>query len=257
MSELLPLFYWILLGLLGGIAVNYISDWFSVRRELVSQEFQDGFSTKAYWLGLTLNPWRFSGSSTGWKLRVYIAHGVMVAGSVLLGYFGLLSEVAFWWGYPLLVYLMIVVIMDMEHRVILHPISLFGAAFGLALGSYLHGIVATILGGVFGFGMMYLMYRMGGWWLRRMKRWRGEEEEEEPVPLGFGDVNLSGVMGLLLGWPGVWVGFLVTVLAGGIIGGLYLLVMVLLRKYRADLAMPYGPFIVFAILTLLYFRSSY
>ena len=38
---------------------------------------------------------------------------------------------------------------------------------------------------------------------------------EEDVALGFGDVHLSGILGLLLGWPGITGGLFVAIILGG------------------------------------------
>ena len=68
-------------------------------------------------------------------------------------------------AYIILVYLAIVIVIDLEHRVILHPVSLVGAVLGLGTGIFLrsqnqntlpHGITSTLLGGLAGFGVMLL-----------------------------------------------------------------------------------------------------
>ena len=45
------------------------------------------------------------------------------------------------------------------------------------------------------------------------------------MAFGFGDVNLSGVLGLMLGWPFIVVGLVIAVLIGGVISLIYILGM--------------------------------
>ena len=152
----------------------------------------------------------------------------------------------------LLVYLGLVTIIDLEHRLILHPVSLVGVFLGLWAGARLHGITDTILGGVAGFGVMLCLYLVGfllmGWLARR----RGQALTEEP--LGFGDVNFGGVLGLLLGWPGIIPGIFLTILIAGAASLLYLITMLITRRYKSDLAIAYGPYMVLSAFILIYLR---
>jgi prepilin signal peptidase PulO-like enzyme (type II secretory pathway) len=103
------------------------------------------------------------------------------------------SQLGFYAGMLLLVYFGIVVIIDMEHRLILHVVSAAGAVLGLILGTWLHGLVPTLIGGAAGFAAMLFFYYLGALLVRWMSRRRGDPQPEEA--LGFGDVTLSG------GWP--------------------------------------------------------
>ena len=58
--------------------------------------------------------------------------------------------------------------------------------------------------------------------------------------LGFGDVKLAGVLGLLLGWVG-WGPAVVSVLAAFVIGGLIALVMLLARRATRSSSIAFGP----------------
>jgi leader peptidase (prepilin peptidase)/N-methyltransferase len=58
--------------------------------------------------------------------------------------------------------------------------------------------------------------------------------------LGFGDVKLAGVLGLLLGWVG-WGPAIVSVLAAFIIGGLIALILLLLRRTSRSSSIAFGP----------------
>ncbi len=155
----------------------------------------------------------------------------------------------------ILCYFAIVVVIDIEHRVIMHPVSLAGAVLAAIIGVDLHGLQATILGGIGGFGILYLLYKFGAFFAGWLARRRGEEFDD--VALGFGDVNLAGVIGLLMGWPGITAGLVVGVFAGGIVSFFYLAFMLVTRRYKAFSTMPYGPYLVFGALALIFFRELF
>jgi len=58
--------------------------------------------------------------------------------------------------------------------------------------------------------------------------------------LGFGDVKLAGVLGLLLGWVG-WGPAIVSVLAAFVIGGLIALVLLVTRRASRSSSIAFGP----------------
>lgn len=141
----------------------------------------------------------------------------------------------------------------MEHRLILHPTSLAGAGIGLACGFILHGVRSTLIGGAAGYGIMLLFYLFGILFMKVAARGKPDTETEA---LGFGDVNLAGVIGLILGWPGVTVGLTLAILLGGAISLVLFLAMMLSRRYRVFLAIPYGPFLVMGAVLSLFFQEA-
>jgi len=71
--------------------------------------------------------------------------------------------------------------------------------------------------------------------------------------LGFGDVNLTGVLGLMLGWPNVVIALFISVLSAGAVGAGLMLGKIFSRKYRSFMqAMPYGPFLLLGAFLILY-----
>ena len=93
------------------------------------------------------------------------------------------------------------------------------------------------------------LYLLGIAFNRLMAKIRNQEVDDA---LGFGDVNLAGIVGLMLGWPEIVGGLLVAILAGGIVSGLIMLVLAILRKYKAMTAIPYAPFIILGAIIFLY-----
>ncbi len=158
----------------------------------------------------------------------------------------------------LFIFLVVVLVIDIEHRLILHPVSWVGAVLGLGIGITLNsygttlktGIINTLLGGAFGFGVMLIFYFIGEAYVRYMSKKRGLPADE--VALGFGDVNLSGILGLLLGWPVIIAGLFFAILAGGLVSLGLVVKMLVSKNYKAFTAIPYAPFLILGAFFLIY-----
>ena len=147
---------------------------------------------------------------------------------------------------------LLILIIDLEHRLILHMVSIPAALIlGLLNVFVLKRSVPQVLwGGVIGVGIFLVFYLLGGVFALWMRRRRGEETDE--IALGFGDVMLSGVIGFALGWPGVIVALFLGILAAGEFSLVYILYLVLVRRYRAFTPIPYGPFLVLGAAVVYY-----
>jgi leader peptidase (prepilin peptidase)/N-methyltransferase len=64
-----------------------------------------------------------------------------------------------------------------------------------------------------------------------------------PGGMGFGDVKLAGVLGLYLGWLG-WDALAVGAFAAFLLGGLFSLVLVALRRAGMRSGIPFGPWMI-------------
>jgi len=64
-----------------------------------------------------------------------------------------------------------------------------------------------------------------------------------PAGMGYGDVRLSGVLGLYLGWLG-WAPLAVGTFLGFLVGGLAGAVLLALRRTGLRSAIPYGPYLL-------------
>jgi leader peptidase (prepilin peptidase)/N-methyltransferase len=64
-----------------------------------------------------------------------------------------------------------------------------------------------------------------------------------PAGMGFGDVKLAGVLGLYLGWAG-WSALLVGAFAAFILGGLYSIALLALRRATRRSGIPFGPWML-------------
>ena len=128
------------------------------------------------------------------------------------------------------------------------PVAFLVAPIGVGLQASVHGLLAgagtaALVGGVY-------------WWWR--DRHTGPEHDQdnatpdaqdpaadEPVAMGFGDVKLAALIGLIVGPSGWWVTLFAAVLAGSVVG-------LALRMMGGTRLVPFGPFLAFgAWLTVL------
>ena len=252
MIDILLLIVIALLGWLVGVIVNYLSDILPIKRRLgapVCVACHDPMPPVNYFLWPRRCPecW----SRRPWRTWVVELFYIL---ATLWFWINPPSKLSFWPGLLLLAFFGVVFIIDMEYRLILHPVSIFGALLGLVLGISMRGVWVTLLGGAAGYVVMLGLYWFGDVFARWLARRRGEVLTE--VALGFGDVNLAGIMGLLLGWPGIVAGLLLTIIIGGVVSLVYLGLMVILRRYHTFMAIPYGPFMVISVFLLLFFEIA-
>jgi leader peptidase (prepilin peptidase)/N-methyltransferase len=149
----------------------------------------------------------------------------------------------------LFIYLLIIII-DIEHRLILHIVSGPSALaiFLLSLLNPERDWQETLIGGVVGFFSFLLLYFLGQLFAIVMGRLRGSQIDE--VAFGFGDVTLAGVIGLTVAWPGVIVALILGIFLAGIFSFLYILGRMLLRRYSPFMPIPYGPFMIIGCLVV-------
>jgi leader peptidase (prepilin peptidase)/N-methyltransferase len=255
---LLPL----LLGWLAGLFINYAADVLPRTRRFsqpLCTHCQAALTWKDY---LALR--RCPNCERPRSLRTWLVQILTTAAFV---YFWLFPSRAL--GFPLgmlvIVYFGIIMVIDLEHRLILHPTSLAGAVLGLVVGTVIHGradglllgAAKSLLGGLFGFGVMFLLYQFGTLVARyraRKMQAAGQAADDEEA-LGGGDVYLAGVLGLMLGWPFIWDAILLGVLLGGLISFLFILALLVRRRYSGDALMtfiPYGPYFILSAFYLLF-----
>jgi prepilin signal peptidase PulO-like enzyme (type II secretory pathway) len=257
---LIPIF----LGWVSGLFVNYASDVLPQTRRFshpACPECQTPYSWVDY---LTLRACRNCGKMR--SLRTWLVQILAVSSFV---YFWLFPSKAL--GIPLgmvvLIYFGIITVIDLEHRLILHPTSLVGAVLGLIVGTYIHsrmdqnglliGVGKSLLGGFLGFAIMFLLYQFGALVAKyRAKRMQasGQAADEEEA-LGGGDVYLAGVLGLMLGWPFIWDALILGILLGGVISILFILVLLVRRRYSSEALMtfiPYGPYFIASAFFMLF-----
>lgn len=244
----------ILLGCIAGYLVNYIADVLPFTRRLshpACQQCNTAFAWKDY---LTF---RSCANGHSRKIRPWFVMASILTASVYT-WINPPSKIGYLLGIILIIYFGVVFVIDMEHRLILHPTSIFGALLGLIVGTVSHGIRDTLLGGLGGLLIMLAFYYFGVLFSRmRTKRLlaMGQEADDEEA-LGAGDVILVTVLGLILGWPLIWFGLLFGILLGGFFSLLLILWLVITRKYEKNALMlfiPYGPYFIISAFMIVYF----
>jgi leader peptidase (prepilin peptidase)/N-methyltransferase len=163
-------------------------------------------------------------------------------------------------------YFMLVFIIDLEHREILYFLSTIGLIACIGIGIWLHeekvtclsstnkpilnGVINTLIGCITGALVMFGLYLLGLLFNRIISRIRKTKVDE--VALGFGDVILSGILGALLGFPGIFACLALGILMGGLFSLVYIIVMKIKGKFQALTAIPYAPFLIISAMVLLY-----
>jgi leader peptidase (prepilin peptidase)/N-methyltransferase len=145
---------------------------------------------------------------------------------------GILFAILYWrygltFGFPLIALytciLLVLAIIDLKEKLILNVIVYPAAVIALIIGFFIpeFDIYKGILGGVIGFAILMipaLVSRTG---------------------MGWGDVKMAGLIGLMTGYPRVFVGLFLGILSGGVIA---LILLVSKKKSRKD-GIPFGPFL--------------
>lgn len=163
-------------------------------------------------------------------------------------------------------YFMLVFIIDLEHREILYLLSMVGliACFGIGIWlhqditnfvdlvkkPFLNGTINTLLGSIVGALVMFCLYLIGLLFTKIVSHIRKEKVNE--VALGFGDVILAGILGALLGFPGIFACLILGILLGGFFSLIFIIVMKIKGKFQALTAIPYAPFLIISAMGLLY-----
>jgi leader peptidase (prepilin peptidase) / N-methyltransferase len=166
----------------------------------------------------------------------------------VLGAMGLVARDARWSAFlPALLVgfvLLLITVIDLEHRLILHVVVLPAAVLFGTIGILdpARGAVKTLAGGLAGAGSFYLLFLLGEAFARAIARARRRPLDE--VAFGFGDVTLAGLIGLIVGWPAVVLALLIGILTAGTFSVGHVLVMLLRRRYSAFTPIPYGPFLI-------------
>jgi len=237
----------VIIGALAGILINYLADVLPISRRFTQPLCLNCgklFSLREY-----LFSFRCSKCGNRTPARVIIVLLLSITVSVLLKFYPF-GNLGFWTTLPVLIFLGVVLVIDIEYKVVLKETSYLGLVLLFIYGFIMHGFLATLAGGIAGFLLMLLLYYLGVLFNKIMGKIRGQEIEE--VALGFGDVYVSAFLGLLTGWPAIIVVLLIAILAGGVFSLFYILIMSIGRKYRSFSAIPYAPFLIIAAVVVFY-----
>jgi leader peptidase (prepilin peptidase)/N-methyltransferase len=133
-------------------------------------------------------------------------------------------------------FLLAVLVIDLEHRLVLNVMVAPAALLALA-ASFLPGgpsPTQALLGGILAFAAFFVLALAG----------RGA--------LGFGDVKLAGVIGLMVGYPAV----ITALFAGVLLGGAGAAILMVARKATRKTAIAYAPYLVLGALAAILVRGT-
>lgn len=238
------------LGFLTGYLINYLSDVLPDSLHLGIPECQNQACRKPYpWRDyLFLRACRECGQRR--KLRTFLVLPLAIAAAFYL-WFNPPVKLGFVLGMLLLTYLFLIAVIDFEHHLVLRPLSIIGLFLSTLAGFLLHSWQNTVIGGLFGFGVIFIIYLLG----TRVTHWIAKKQNQKPgeteETFGSGDVTLATIQGLLLGWPLIWLGLLLGFLILGLVViPLFCALLIKQRSQRHGLTyIPIGvPFIMSTIL---------
>jgi len=167
---------------------------------------------------------------------------VEVGTGVLFGFaywhYGLSIELAIILFYCCLFIVLLVI--DLEHGLILNKVVYPAMAVALLISIFLPqleivpGIKQAAIGGGIGLGLFLLVVLIS----------RGG--------MGWGDVKMAALIGLVVGFPLVFVALLMGIILGGLVAGVLLLFKIKKRKET----IPFGPFLSLATMATLLWGSK-
>ncbi len=249
----------ILLSIFLGVIINYLSDVLpSVNRlsRPICTHCKNSLSWSDFLLMKKCSKCRIPKTIRSWFVIL-----AMIGFSILFWFFPM-SRLGYWINLLMIAYFSVIFVIDIEHRLIFIWICIVGIVGAIPLGIWLRysnpqisanlwqSLGLTFLGGIAGFLIMLAVYYLGVLFNKIISRMRKTSLEEEAF--GYGDVLVSVVIGLILGWPGVLAAILVTILLGGIFSGVYIAVKSIKKKYQSFTAIPYAPFLIISTIFLLY-----
>lgn len=239
-------------GFLAGWLVNYLSDVLPTLRKLsrpVCSHCGTPFNWQDYFL---IRACRDCKKARSLRTPIVILSAIAISVALSINY---PPKLGYWLSLLLLTYFGVVLVIDLEHRLILHIVSLVGVGLGLVIGILNNGLLMTLVGGSAGLGIMFIFYLFGTLFARYRARKLGVDDDEEA--LGFGDVLLSGVIGLMVGWPQIGRALIIAILAGGLVSVVIILVLSAMRRFQSmNVFTAYGPYLILGAVLFLFFPQA-
>ncbi len=130
--------------------------------------------------------------------------------------------------------LVIITMIDYEHKIIPDRITLPGIVLGFGAGWYLAGPINSLLGFLLGGGLFYLLAVLS----------RGG--------MGGGDIKFIAAAGALLGWQKV----LLVIVLGATLGSIVGLALMVVQNKDRKTQIPFGPFLAVGTLIAIFFGED-
>jgi len=248
---LMSLILTVILGVIIGTLINYFSDVLPLTRRLtrpLCPQCNQPYGIKDY-----LVSFRCSNCGKRRSIRSIIVLVCAIFSCILLIFFPF-ANLSFWATLPILTFLGVILVIDIEHRIVLIKTSLLGIILFSIYGIILWGFFGTFFGALAGLLIMLLFYFMGIVFSKIIGKLRHREISE--VAFGFGDVFAGTFLGLLAGWPAIVGVIIFAIIAFGAFSFVFIIVLLISKRYRAFAnALPFTPFLIIGVIAFFYLIS--
>jgi len=238
----------VIVGGIIGMLINYFSDVLPISRRFsrpLCRGCNQPYSIKDY-----LVSYRCSRCGKRTSTRTFIVLISAIVVCILVNYFPF-SILGFWETLPIVIFLGLIMVIDIEHRVVLIQTSLFGFVLFAFYGGRLHGLQNTIFGALAGFLTMLVFYFLGIALTKMAGKLRHQKIDE--VAFGFGDVCIGTILGLLAGWPAIVGAIFISMLAFAAFSIILLITLILTKKYLAfSNTLPFTTFLILGVIAIFY-----
>jgi hypothetical protein len=249
-GEPLPLSIIIIAGGIVGILINYFSDVLPVYRNL-TQPSCDNCGRK-FPLPDYIIFYRCSQCGSKRPIRSIVVVIVSMIMCVFLKFFPF-SGLGFFASLPILIFMAVIVVIDIEHRLVLIQTSIFGLFLFLVYGAALNDFSTTMMGGFVGFLIMLFFYLKGKIFIHMIGKIRKKEINE--IAFGLGDVIFGTILGFLVGYPLIIGAIILSMLLLVVVSFFLFLFLFLSRKYHAfSMTLPFTTFQVIGAIAILYMQ---
>lgn len=238
----------VIVGGIIGLLINYFADVLPASRRFtrpVCSGCDQPYTTRDYLISFKCS--RCGNKRSTRSIIVFIS---AIVSCILLKFFPF-SVLGFWATLPILIFLGVITVIDIEHRLVLFETSLFGLVLFFIYGMILHGLLRTMTGALAGLLIMLSFYLSGIGFSKIVGKLRGRNISE--VAFGFGDVFAGSFLGLLTGWPAIAGVVIIALLAFGAFSFVFLIVLLVSKRYRAFAsALPFAPFLILGTIAIFY-----
>lgn len=238
----------VIVGGIIGILINYFSDVLPVSRRIarpLCSVCSQPYSMKDYLISYKCSK---CGSRISTRSIIVLISAIVIC--ILLKFFPF-SILGFWETLPILIFLGVIMVIDIEHRVVLVQTSIFGFVLFFLYGIRLSDLLSTIFGALAGFLIMLMFYFLGTAFIKIAGKLRHQKIDE--VAFGFGDVCIGTILGLLAGWPLIVGVIFISILAFALFALVLFFALILAKRYHAfSNAQPFTIFLILGVIAIFY-----